>query len=243
MKLEVKNLRKTFKNHVGLEQASFFIPECKTLAVIGPSGGGKSTLLRLIAGLDIPDSGTILIDDQPIIFEESFLLQHRRSLGIVFQSFNLFPHLTILQNIELPLHKVHGLSPEEASQRSLELLTRFGLQNHRHKKPYHLSGGQRQRAAIIRAVATKAKLLLLDEPTSALDPLMTSEVLDLIDELRREGGLMILVSHHLGFVKKTADWVVFLDAGQVLECAPVNEFFSSPQTDSAKRFLEKVLKY
>lgn len=243
MKLKITQLKKSFDHHDILEDVSFQIPEIKTLAILGPSGSGKSTLLRLIAGLEIPDSGTISIDTKEMIFDESWLHQYRKSVGVVFQSFNLFSHLNVLQNIELPLFRVHGLALEEAKEIAMQHLTRFGLQEHALKKPFQLSGGQRQRAAIVRAVATKAKLLLLDEPTSALDPLMTSEVLDLIAELRQEGRSIIIVSHHMGFVKQTADWVLFLDLGQALECVPTAQFFSAPKTDQTKHFLKKVLKY
>lgn len=219
------------------------IGNCKTLAILGPSGGGKSTLLRLIGGLEIPDSGEIFLDDKKIIFKEKELLHHRRSLGMVFQSFNLFPHLTALENIELPLHRVHGMSLADARDASLQLLRRFGLREHAYKKPSQLSGGQRQRVAIVRAVGIKARLILLDEPTSALDPLMTSEVLDLVQELEKEGRDIILASHHMTFVKKAADWVAFLADGRILEYGPTQRFFSSPKSAQARQFLEKVLKY
>lgn len=243
MKLEIENVRKTFAHRFALNGISCVIEQCCALAILGPSGCGKSTLLRLIAGLDHPDEGRIIIDDHEVLFEESHLLMHRRKLGVVFQSFNLFPHLTVLQNIELPLHRVHGLSSIEAKERALQFLTRFGLQEHANKKPATLSGGQRQRVAIVRAVAINARLVLFDEPTSALDPLMTSEVLDLILELRHEGISIILVSHHIGFVRKVADWVLFLEEGQALESLPTSQFFTAPSTPQAKHFLEKVLKY
>ncbi len=243
MRLEVKKLSKTFNGHVGLKDASFEIPDCRTIAVLGASGSGKSTLIRLLAGLEIPEEGSIAVDGNLIVFEESFLLPYRKTIGVVFQSYNLFPHLTLLQNIKLPLQRVHGLTPQAATVKAMEYLTRFGLNEHAMKKPYELSGGQRQRASIVRAVATNVQTLLFDEPTSALDPLMTSEVLDLILELQKEGKGIILVSHNMGFVKKIADWVVFLDKGTVLEAAPTQQFFSAPMTEQAQRYVEKVLKY
>lgn len=243
MKLRVEKLSKRYGSHHALNEASFEIPDCKILAILGPSGSGKSTLLRLMGGLETPDSGSITFDKNKLLFTPTFLLNYRRQIGFVFQSFNLFPHLTVAQNIELPLHHVHQFPLQEAKEIALQFLSRFGLEEQAHKKPSQLSGGQRQRVAIVRAIAIKARLLLLDEPTSALDPVMTSEVLDLILELRSEGCNIIMVSHHIGFVKKAADWILYTDLGKVLESAPTAQFFSSPQTEQAKKFLEKILKY
>lgn len=243
MKLDIIDVTKEFRGQRALEEVSFHIPNCRTIAFLGSSGSGKSTLLRMIAGLEIPDRGTIVLDDSVIYFEEEYLLQHRRNIGVVFQSYNLFPHFTVLQNIELPLSRVHGLSLGEATDRAMEFLTRFSLQEHAFKMPYQLSGGERQRVSIVRAVAIKAQLILLDEPTSALDPLMTAEVLDLIYELREQGRSILIVSHNIGFVRKIADWVVFLNRGRVLEYGPTPRFFSQPSTPEARHFLEKVLKY
>jgi polar amino acid transport system ATP-binding protein len=243
MKLEIKELSKTYAGHIALDAVDLHIPDCNTLTILGPSGSGKSTLLSVIAGLEIPDSGKIRVDGQEVPLDESKLIHYRRGVGVVFQSLNLFPHLTVLQNIELPLHRVHGLKWEEAAERAMEFLKRFRLEEHAFKKPSQLSGGQRQRVAIVRAAAIKARLLLLDEPTSALDPFMTSEVLDLILELREEGCGIILVSHHMGFVKRISDWIVFLDLGKVVEIAPATQFFVAPKTEQAQRFLEKILKY
>jgi polar amino acid transport system ATP-binding protein len=243
MKLDIEGVTKLYNGNVALDRAVISIKDFKVLAIIGPSGGGKSTLLRMIGGLSQPDAGTIAIDGKQISFDEKFLLNFRRTVGTVFQSYNLFPHLTVLENIELPLSEVHHLAPLEAKERAMEYLKRFGLQEHAHKKPSQLSGGQSQRVAIVRAVATKARILLLDEPTSALDPLMTSEVLDLIMELRNESSGIILVSHHMGFVKQIADWVAYLDNGQVVEYAPTQSFFNAPRSEQVRHFLEKVLKY
>jgi polar amino acid transport system ATP-binding protein len=243
MKLKIEKLTKSFDGNSILKDVSLFIDNFKILAILGPSGGGKSTLLRLIAGLDKPDSGSISINDQPIIFEDEALRKHRRTIGVVFQSFNLFPHLTILENIELPLYRVHQLPLHEAKEIAMQFLKRFDLSECASKKPFQLSGGQRQRVAIVRAIATKVKFLLLDEPTSALDPLMTSEVLDLIMESQKDGINIVLISHHIGFVKKIVDWVTFLDDGKILETTSGANFFSNPKTLPAQRFLEKVLKY
>ncbi len=243
MKLEIHQLTKKFGTQRAISSLDLNLPEFHTLALIGPSGGGKSTLLRLIAGLEHPDSGWIAFDDAPIVFEETALLKHRRKLGIVFQSWNLFPHLTALENICLPLFRVHGLSREEAEARSFELLKRFELDKHAHKKPFALSGGQAQRVALIRAVAPQPKILLLDEPTSALDPLMSAEVLELVLELKVEGRHFILATHHLNFAKKIADWIVFIAEGNVLESGAPSQVFDHPRSTLAKQYMTKVLAY
>jgi polar amino acid transport system ATP-binding protein len=243
MKLEFDNLKKQYGNQLAITPFQLVIPECQMLVLIGPSGGGKSTLLKLIGGLECPESGSIIIDDEPIIFEEKALIEHRRKLGIVFQSWNLFPHLTALENIVLSLHRVKGLSLEESETISMDLLTRFELAKHAHKKPYELSGGQCQRVALIRAVAGQPKLLLLDEPTSALDPLMTAEVLELILELKKEGRNLILSTHHLTFAKRVAECVLFLADGKVLEHGTPEDVFENPQTELAKNFMTTILSY
>ncbi|MBA3958401.1 MAG: amino acid ABC transporter ATP-binding protein [Parachlamydiaceae bacterium] len=208
MKLKFSHLTKRFGPQTVINNLDLTTPECKTLVITGPSGSGKSTLLRLIAGLEYPDEGTISIDDYTINYSEKDLLQHRRSLGVVFQSWNLFPHLTALENIVLPLQHVHGMSPTAATELSLDLLRRFQLEKHAHKKPFALSGGQKQRVALIRAIASNPKLLLLDEPTSALDPAMTNEVLELILELKNDNHNLILVTHHIPFAEKIADHIL-----------------------------------
>ncbi len=243
MQLEISNLSKVYGTVTTLRDISLTIPECKSLVLLGPSGSGKSTLLRVVAGLAIPDKGEIVLNGKPIPTDESELLAHRRSIGTVFQSWNLFPHLTALENISLPLYRVHGIPLAEAKVRAVELLTRFGLQDHASKRPAELSGGQSQRVAIVRAVAIHPSLLLFDEPTSALDPVMTAEVLDLIAELKEEGSDFILVSHHLSFARKIADYVAFIEDGDVLEAGPTAAFFKAPKTEHARSFLEKVLKY
>ncbi len=243
MKLEIKGLTKSFGMQPAIAQLDLLLPDCQTLVLIGPSGSGKSTLLRLISGLEYPDSGTIKLDGKEIIFEEKALIRHRRSLGIVFQSWNLFPHLTALENIVLPLHRVHGLSEEEAEARSMQLLTRFDLVNHAHKKPFELSGGQVQRVALIRAIAGQPKMVMLDEPTSALDPLMTAEVLELIAELKKEKRDLIFVTHHLYFAKKIADQVLFIAEGKVLEKGSVKDVFERPSSALARKYMAAALAY
>lgn len=243
MKLDIHHLSKSFAKQNALTDVTLEIPDCKAVAFLGRSGSGKSTLLKLIAGLEIPDHGTVALDGKEIIYEEDALLQHRRSVGTVFQSWNLFPHFTALENISLPLQYVHGYSRKDAKELGMELLARFHLRDHADKKPAQLSGGQCQRVAIVRAVAIKPRLLLFDEPTSALDPMMTSEVLDLIAELKEEGSDFILVSHHMSFVKKIADWVVFVADGRIAEATAAKKFFEKPSSPAARHFLEKVLKY
>lgn len=243
MKLEISKLTKTFGPQKAISSLSLALPDCQTLLFIGPSGSGKSTLLRLLAGLEYPDSGSIIINDHPIVYEEEELRKYRSSLGIVFQSWNLFPHLTALENIVLPLTIVHGLSREEAISRSLDLLQRFELKKHAHKKPYALSGGQVQRIALIRAVSIHPKMLMLDEPTSALDPQMTAEVLDLIMELKKDGKDFVLVTHHLQFAKKVADWVLFIAEGQIVEHGSPDKLFTNPKSPLVRDYMDKVLAY
>jgi polar amino acid transport system ATP-binding protein len=243
MRLEIKGISKTYGDHVVLNDIELLIPEVQTVALLGPSGSGKSTLLRIIAGLEIPDTGEIFLNGDRIQYTEQYLLQHRRNIGTVFQAYNLFPHLTALRNISLPLEKVHGYSAEEAETFAMQLLLRFQLGGHAHKKPAQLSGGQKQRIAIARAVAIKPRLLLLDEPTSALDPEMTFEVLDLISELRQEGRPLLLVTHEVGFARRVSDQVMYLHEGRILESGSAEQMFAQPASKELKMFLDKVLRY
>jgi len=243
MQLEINNITKSYGGHAALNGVTLSIPEMSIMALIGPSGGGKSTLLRIIAGLEIPDNGNFSLDGEPVQTNEEYLLPYRRQIGVVFQAFNLFPHLTALQNISLPLEKVHGYSPDEAATYSLQLLSRFQLAGHALKTPAQLSGGQKQRVAIARAVAIRPRLLLFDEPTSALDPEMTVEVLDLISELRLEGCPILIVTHEIGFARKVADQVVFIHEGRVLEYGNAADLFEKPTTAEMQGFLDKVLRY
>jgi polar amino acid transport system ATP-binding protein len=242
MKLEINQLIKTFGSHraIAIDQLSISTP---TLVILGPSGGGKSTLLRMIAGLTYPDSGTIAINGQELIFKEKYLRQYRKLIGVVFQSYNLFPHLTALENIVLPLEYVQNMTREEAASISMDLLKRFALDKHADKKPHALSGGQVQRVALIRAIAIQPKLLILDEPTSALDPLMTSEVLELIMEFKDEKRDIIMVSHHLQFARRIADQVLFVSEGKLLEKGSPDEVFEHPVSQQAKDYMSKVMAY
>jgi polar amino acid transport system ATP-binding protein len=243
MRLEFCDICKKFGKHQALRDVTLSVPEFQSLAIIGPSGGGKTTLLRIIAGLEVPESGYLSIDDQQVIFSEQFLLAHRRSIGTVFQAYNLFPHLTARENVVLPLVKVHGMSTIEAHEIVETLFERFQLSRHANQRPAELSGGQQQRVAIVRAIAIKPRFLVFDEPTSALDPEMTAEVLDFIAELRGEGRDLIIVTHNMGFARQVSDHCLFIADGRVLEQGRSTDLFSSPQNPSLVNFLAKVLRY
>ncbi len=240
MKLETHDVVLRFGEHRALDKVSLSV-EGHCLALIGPSGGGKSTLLRVLAGLLVPESGSVSVNNAPLPANEKTLRIYRRSIGTVFQSFNLFPHLTVLRNIVLPLTEVHRWDAEKALARAETLLERFGLADHAWKKPAQLSGGQRQRVAIIRAVAPGSKLLFLDEPTSALDPEMTAGVLGMLVALKSEGTDLVLVTHQMGFAREVADSTIFLSAGRVVETGP--QLFTHPKEAAVHQFLEKVLRY
>ncbi|HEY5973666.1 MAG TPA: amino acid ABC transporter ATP-binding protein [Geobacteraceae bacterium] len=242
MRLSLTGITKQYGSQTALSGITVELPPFQALAVIGPSGGGKTTLLRVLAGLAIPDAGELVIDGVPLEFTEERLLAHRRSIGTVFQAYNLFPHLSALANITLPLERVHGQSPAEARATAELLLARFQLGTHGDKRPAELSGGQQQRVAIARAIAIKPRFLLLDEPTSALDPEMTAEVLDLIQELRAEGRDLIMATHHMGFARTVADQCLFVCDGEVAAAGPVAELFGNPP-GQLQGFLAKVLKY
>jgi polar amino acid transport system ATP-binding protein len=244
MKLETRKVTKRYGGFLALDGASFQTGnDARVVALLGPSGGGKSTLLRVLGGLLLPEEGEVLVDDQPLPKEpESALLGLRRN-GFVFQGYNLFPHLSALQNIVLPQCVVHGVDERTATARAMELLTRLGLAEHRHKRPAELSGGQQQRAAIARALAPRPSLLLLDEPTSALDPVMTGEVLDVVRELAEGGQQIVLATHEISFARRVADWVVFLARGRVEESSPASSFFEQPRSVLAQEYLQGLSKY
>ncbi len=244
MKLEVSQLTKRFGTQTVLHGIDLALVDAGAVALIGPSGGGKSTLLRIVAGLEYPDEGRVRLDDEEVPFaDETALRAHRKRLGVVFQAFNLFPHLDALQNIALPLHVVHKLDRGAAMTRAEELLLRFRLQDHGHKKPAALSGGQKQRVAIARAVAARPRVLLLDEPTSALDPEMTVEVLEMIEELRADGAQFLIVTHELGFARRVADRVVLLAEGRIAAAGIPEEVLDHPPNEAARAFLGRVLRF
>jgi len=243
MRLELSGVTKSFGSHRVLDDISLDLPDVHAFVLIGPSGGGKSTLLRILAGLERAETGRVAVDSEEIPRDEEHLRKYRACVGTVFQAYNLFPHLSALANIMLPLEKVHRLGRPEAEARAMETLRRFQLEAHAHKKPAQLSGGQQQRVAIARAAAIKPRLLLFDEPTSALDPEMTAEVLEMIEELKRDGRDLILVTHEMAFARVAADQVAFLADGKILECAPPAEIFAAPQTEACRRFMERILRY
>jgi polar amino acid transport system ATP-binding protein len=244
MRLELSNLSKYYGDLKVLDGVSLLLEDVRSLVLIGPSGGGKTTLLRLIAGLETPTAGEILVNSHPVEFgSEDSLREYRKRLGMVFQAYNLFPHLTALDNITLPLVRVHGYSPEKAREEALILLERFQLADQAFKKPAQLSGGQKQRIAICRAVAIRPEFLLLDEPTSALDPEYTSEVLDLIGELKDEGMRLVLVTHEMGFARQAADHILFIGDGGLIASCPPDQMFAGGTDDRVGRFFNKVLKY
>lgn len=244
MKLEAIELTKRYGEFQALAGACFATGgDARVVALLGPSGGGKSTLLRVLGGLLLPEAGEVRIDGEALPHEPASALAVLRRNGFVFQGYNLFPHLSLQENIALPLREVHGQSPADAAARALELLERLGLAGHRHKRPAELSGGQQQRGAIARALAPRPRLLLLDEPTSALDPVMTGEVLDVVRELAEGGQQIVLATHEIHFARHVADWVVFLAGGRVLESRPAADFFREPACEAARDYLGGLSRY
>jgi glutamate transport system ATP-binding protein len=213
----------------------------EVVVVIGPSGSGKSTLCRAVNRLEPVESGTITIDGDPLPAEGKALARLRADIGMVFQSFNLFAHKTVLENVTLAPVKVRRRSRAEAERRARELLDRVGLSGHADKYPAQISGGQQQRVAIARALAMDPKVLLFDEPTSALDPEMINEVLDVMRQLAQDGMTMVVVTHEMGFARASANRVVFMDTGKIIEDRPPEEFFTAPRSERAKDFLSKIL--
>jgi len=224
-----------------LQKINLTVRKGEVVVVLGPSGSGKSTLCRVINRLETIESGTITIDGQPLPLEGKALAQLRADVGMVFQSFNLFAHKTVLENVTLGPIKVRKTRAAEAKKRGMELLKRVGVDSQAEKYPAQLSGGQQQRVAIARALAMDPKVILFDEPTSALDPEMVNEVLDVMISLARQGMTMIVVTHEMGFARKAANRVVFMDDGQIVEEADPKSFFTSAQSARAKDFLSKIL--
>lgn len=243
MKVKFQNLSKQYEPGQIILNPMDFEDEVHTLAIIGPSGGGKSTLLRILGGLIAPTGGRLWIDGEEIIQNETALLQYRKKIGFVFQQGGLFRHVSARDNIAVPLEQVHGYSRAASCERAIELLERFGLKEDYNKKPAALSGGQQQRVAIARAVAARPKLLLLDEPTSALDPEYTTEVLNVIRELKEEGMRFIIVTHEMGFARHACDKAAFLCEGSLMEYGESSQLFAHPQTEQLKRFLGKLLEW
>lgn len=226
-----------------LQDIDLDVAQGEVVVVIGPSGSGKSTLCRTINRLETIDAGEIHVDGQPLPAEGKALAQLRADVGMVFQSFNLFAHKTVLENVTLGPIKVRRQSKADAEKRAMELLERVGVQNQANKLPAQLSGGQQQRVAIARSLAMEPKVMLFDEPTSALDPEMIKEVLDTMIDLAKGGMTMIVVTHEMGFARTAADRVVFMADGRIVEQNTPHEFFSAPSSDRAKDFLGKILNH
>lgn len=238
--LEINNLRKSFGDEVVLQDISLSVPVHTATVFIGASGSGKSTLLRCINLLDGIDDGVIKLDGEDITDPTVKSDQVRRKLGMVFQAFNLFPHMTVRQNITLAPVQVHGLSKDEANARADELLVRFGLKEKADQYPDRLSGGQQQRVAIIRSIALRPRLLLLDEITSALDPVLVNEVLSTVRDLKNDGMTMVLATHEMGFAKQVADEVCYLEAGQIVERGSAAQIIEEPKDKRTRDFLKRV---
>lgn len=241
--IEFRGVEKYFDDYHALRNINLEVPRGQVVVVLGPSGSGKSTLCRTINRLEPIDQGEIFIDGVQLPEEGRELAQLRSDVGMVFQQFNLFPHMTIRNNVTLGPMKVRGLKKPEAEDLAMQLLERVGIANQADKYPSQLSGGQQQRVAIARALAMRPKVMLFDEPTSALDPEMVNEVLDVMANLASEGMTMLCVTHEMGFARKAADRVLFMDTGAIVEDAEPNSFFTNPQSDRAKDFLGKILSH
>ncbi len=239
--IEIRNVYKSFKHVQALIDVSLDVRRGEVALIFGPSGGGKSTLLRCINQLETVNRGEIIVDGVRVTDHDADLDALRAEVGMVFQLFNLFPHLTALQNVTLAQETVRQRSREEAKEVALRLLKRVGLPEKADAYPRQLSGGQQQRVAIARALAMNPKIMLFDEPTSALDPEMIKEVLDVMLDLAREGMTMVVVSHEMGFARAAADRMVFLEGGRVIEVGTPTEIFSSPKEERTKQFLSHIL--
>lgn len=239
--ISIRGARKSFGKVEALRGIDLDISKGEVVLVIGPSGSGKSTLLRSVNRLERLNGGSILIDGESVTDEKADIRRIREEVGMVFQSFNLFPHLSATGNITLAPSVVKKVSAAEAEATARRLLKKVGLSDKAHAYPDQLSGGQQQRVAIARALAMNPKVMLFDEPTSALDPEMIKEVLDVMTDLAREGMTMLVVSHEMGFARAAANRVIFMDLGQIIESAPPEEFFTNPKEERTKRFLEHIL--
>ncbi|MBQ1389667.1 MAG: amino acid ABC transporter ATP-binding protein [Clostridia bacterium] len=238
----VRNLEKHYGSLHALDGVSIDIEKGEVAVVIGPSGSGKSTFLRSLNLLEMPTSGEIIFEGVNMLDKGININLHRQKMGMVFQHFNLFPHMTIMKNVTIAPMKLHGKTKEEAEAKAHELLKKVGLDDRANSYPAQLSGGQKQRIAIVRALCMEPDVMLFDEPTSALDPEMVGEVLEVMKALAKDGMTMVVVTHEMGFAREVADRVVFMADGKILETGTPDEIFSSPKTDKAKQFLASVLK-
>jgi glutamate transport system ATP-binding protein len=241
--IELRDVNKYFGDLHVLRDIDLTVGRGEVVVVIGPSGSGKSTLCRAINRLETIHSGTILLDGKPLPDEGKALARLRADVGMVFQSFNLFAHKTVLQNVTLGQIKVRGTDKAEAAEKARALLDRVGVGNQADKYPAQLSGGQQQRVAIARALAMEPKVMLFDEPTSALDPEMINEVLEVMQQLARDGMTMVVVTHEMGFARSAANRLVFMADGRIVEDRTPEEFFTDPHSDRARDFLSKILKH
>ena len=239
--IDVKHLTKAFGDHVVLKDITDHIYPGEKVVVIGPSGSGKSTFLRCLNLLETPNGGTITFKGTDITDPKSDINKYRQKMGMVFQHFNLFPHMTIMKNLTLAPMKLLKKSKAEAEEKAMELLGRVGLADRAGSYPNQLSGGQKQRVAIVRALCMEPEVMLFDEPTSALDPEMVGEVLDVMKQLAQDGMTMVVVTHEMGFAKEVGDRVLFMEDGIIMEQNTPTEFFDHPQTERAQSFLAKVL--
>jgi len=239
--IEAEHVVKRFGSLVALDDVSLEVRTGEVLMIIGPSGSGKSTLLRCLNHLEVPDSGRIVVDRIELNNRRININKVREEIGMVFQRFELFPHLTVLENITLAQLKVRKRSRAESERIAFDLLTKVGIPEKAHNYPAQLSGGQQQRVAIARALAMQPKIMLFDEPTSALDPEMINEVLDVMLDLAREGMTMVVVSHEMGFARAASNRVVFMDQGRVVEMGEPDQLFANPQHERTKLFLSKIL--
>nr|WP_271489686.1 amino acid ABC transporter ATP-binding protein [Pontimonas sp.] len=237
----MQDVYKRFKDFEALKKINFQVGKQEVVVVIGPSGSGKSTLIRCINRLEEHDAGRIIVDGTELTMDIRNIQEIRKETGMVFQSFNLFPHLSVLTNVAIGPRQVRGMPKAQAEALALELLERVQIPEQANKYPSQLSGGQQQRVAIARALAMKPKVMLFDEPTSALDPEMINEVLDVIKELAREGMTMVVVTHEMGFAKEVADRVVFMADGEIVEVGTPAEIFDNPQEERTKKFLSQIL--
>ncbi|MDO4474166.1 MAG: amino acid ABC transporter ATP-binding protein [Eubacteriales bacterium] len=239
--IKVKNLHKTFDQLEVLKGIDEHIRPGEVVVVIGPSGSGKSTFLRCLNQLEVSTEGEIYVDDELITDPKCDVNKVRQKMGMVFQQFNLFPHLTILENITLAPVLLKKMTKEQAKDRAMELLRRVGMEEKADAYPVQLSGGQKQRVAIARALAMNPEIMLFDEPTSALDPEMVGEVLDVMKDLAKSGMTMVIVTHEMGFAREVASRVIFMDQGIIMECGTPEEVFTNPKNERTKLFLSKVL--
>tara|TARA_B100000686_G_C16753680_1_gene954096 strand:- start:100 stop:837 length:738 start_codon:yes stop_codon:yes gene_type:complete len=241
--IEINNVSKWFDDFQALKNVNLTTSQGEKVVICGPSGSGKSTLVRCINRLEIHQEGSIKVRGIELTDKSSSIAEIRSEVGMVFQQFNLFPHLTVLQNLTLGPTKALGLSEKDAKERAYKLLERVQIPEQANKKPGHLSGGQQQRVAIARSLCMEPKIMLFDEPTSALDPEMIAEVLDVIIDLAEEGMTMVVVTHEMGFARKVADRMVFMDEGSIVETGNPKQFFDSPKTDRCKLFLNQILQH